>query len=166
MTIIVETGAVVAGANSFVSLEDYEDYALALGVETVEEVQLLKAGAYLNSLDRQYAGMRVTRDQAMAWPRIGQDGGNLWLGGFEYLPTEIPAALPQAQLILAMEVQAGTDLYNVETRQVVTSESVAGAVAVSYSDSAGAMGLRQTGAEPLLRGLMAAPGYGIPLIRA
>lgn len=166
MTIIVETGAGVAGANSFVSLADYEAYALALGVDAVAEADLIRAGQYLNSLDSQYAGMRVTRDQAMAWPRIGQDGGYLWLGGFEYLPTEIPAALSQAQLILAMEVQAGTDLYNVETRQVVTSESVAGAVSVSYSDKAGAMGLRQTGAEPLLRGLMAASGYGIPLIRA
>ena len=144
MSIIVETGAGVAGANSFVSLEDYEDYALALGIEAVAEADLIKAGAYLNSLDRQYAGMRVTRDQAMAWPRVGQDGGYLWLGGFEYLPTEVPSALRQAQLILAMEVQAGKDLFNPETRQVVTSESVAGAVSVSYSDSAGAMGLRQT----------------------
>ena len=166
MSIVVETGAGVAGANSFVSLEDYEDYAIALGIEAVAEADLIKAGAYLNSLDRQYAGMRVSRDQAMAWPRVGQDGGYLWLGGFAYLPTEIPSALRQAQLILAMEVQAGKDLFNPETRQVVTSESVAGAVSVSYSDSAGAMGLRQTGAEPLLRGLMAAPGYGIPLVRA
>lgn len=166
MSIVVETGAGVAGANSFVSLVDYEAYALALGIESVAEVDLLKAGAYLNSLDSQYVGIRVTRDQTMAWPRVGQDGGYLWLGGFEYLPTEIPSALAQAQLILALEVQAGKDLFNPETRQVVISESVAGAVAVSYSDKAGSMGLRQSGAEPLLRCLMAAPGYGIPLVRA
>lgn len=166
MSIIVETGAGVAGANSFVSLEDYEAYALALGVDSCAESDLIKSGAYLNSLDSQFAGMRVSRDQAMAWPRVGQDGGYLWLGGFEYLPTEIPSALRQAQLILALEVQAGSDLFNPESRQVVIRESVAGAVDVSYSDKAGAMGLRQSGAEPLLRFLMAAPGYGIPLIRA
>ena len=166
MSIIVETGTGVAGANSFVSLLDYEAYALSLGIESVAEADLIKAGQYLNSLDSQFAGMRVTRDQAMSWPRVGQDGGYLWLGGFEYLPTEIPSALRQAQLILAMEVQAGKDLFNPETRQVVISESVAGAVAVTYSDKAGAMGLRQSGAEPLLRFLLASPGYGIPLVRA
>ena len=166
MAIIVEDGSLVAGANSFVSLATYQSYAAAMGITGAAEVELIKAGAYLNSLEASFLGVRVDRDQAMAWPRQDENGDALTIAGFTWERDEIPTALIKAQMELALEVKVGTDLYNIEPRQAVTKERVEGAVEVTYAAPAEAPAIRQTAADSLLRSLMKRQGLTIPLKRA
>ena len=130
MSIIVETGSVVTGANSFVSVADFQahcdlrnrDYS-AYSDEAVEAA-LVKMADYLNSLN--WKGVKTGRTNPMAWPRYGnEDGGNLWnqlewpasswIGvldkdGF-YIPTdEVPAEVVNAQCEGAWLIATGKDM--------------------------------------------------------
>lgn len=84
ITITVETGAVVAGANSFVSLADFKTYCdnrgrvytAIYGDETIKAA-LIKMADYLNDIP--WKGVKTGRDNPMAWPRYGDEsGGSLW----------------------------------------------------------------------------------------
>ena len=73
MTLIVETGAIVSGANTYSSRADYIAFALSLGVivadDDAADVQLIKAAQFVGQHEANLKGDRVTRDQPMAFPR-------------------------------------------------------------------------------------------------
>ncbi len=83
IVITVETGAVVVGANSFVSLANFKIhcdnrgrvYTAVYGDEVVKAA-LVKMADYLNDLP--YKGFKTGRDNPMSWPRYGSEtgGGN------------------------------------------------------------------------------------------
>lgn len=128
--ITVETGAVVAGANSFISLNtftahcdnrnrDYSSYS-----DEQIEAAIIKMADYLNSLS--WYGVKTARDNPMAWPRYGTEvGGSLWnqleypatswvgvldKDGF-YIPTdEVPAEVVNAQCEGAWLIVTGKDM--------------------------------------------------------
>lgn len=131
ITITVETGAVVTGANSFVSLADFKAfcdnrgrvYSGVYGDEAIKAA-LVKTGDYLNNLT--WRGVKTGRDNPMAWPRYGiEEGGNIWnqleyptsawvgvldANGF-YIPTdEVPAEVVTAQCEATWLVLTGYDL--------------------------------------------------------
>lgn len=115
MSIVVETGAVVAGANSFVSLGDFlahcdarnRDYSSYSDEQ--QEAALVSFSDYLNSLP--WRGFKTNRANPMCWPRYGEDlsGWNeivqpasAWLGvvdanGYIIGVAEIPAEVVDAQ---------------------------------------------------------------------
>jgi hypothetical protein len=115
MSITVETGAVVSGANSFVSVNtftahcdsrnrDYSSYS-----DEQIEAALIQMADYLNSLP--WKGMKTARANPMCWPRYGDtlEGWNeinqpasMWLGvvdadGYIIGTSEIPAEVVAAQ---------------------------------------------------------------------
>jgi hypothetical protein len=132
MALIVETGSIVAGANTLVSLSDYELYADTLGIVLTgdTDIQLIKAMNYINDNERFLKGSLVNRDQTTAYPRTG-----LMLEGWWWTSTEIPRQAIQAQKALAIDLNAGIDLYNrPEPEQKVTKmERVEGVVTVEYA---------------------------------
>lgn len=118
ITIVVETGAVVTGANSYNSLADFKThcdnrgrvYTAVYGDEAIKAA-LIKMFDYLNDLP--WRGVKTGRDNPAAWPRYGTEApGNVWnqlewpasewvgvldRDGF-YIPTdEVPAEVVKAQ---------------------------------------------------------------------
>lgn len=133
MAIVVETGAIVTGANSYVSRADAIAYAAGRGVtladSTATDAMLIKAGAYLESFRSRFKGQLLERDQPLAWPRY-----NAVIEGFAWDTDEIPRHVINAQLAVLLEINAGDDPFNPTPQQgQITQESVAGAVSVSYA---------------------------------
>lgn len=133
MTVIVETGHIVPGANSYVTVDEYVAYAAEIGKnvdDDLAERDLIMAARFIDGHEGQLKGTRLTRDQPMAWPRRDVE-----IDGWWWADTEIPRQLLLAQLALALDVRAGIDLYNRPVREgQVISKRVEGAVSVAYSN--------------------------------
>jgi len=133
MALTVETGAIVTGANSYVSRADAIAYASDRGVtladSTATDAILIKAAAYLESYRNKFKGELVTRDQPLAWPRY-----NAVIEGFSWGHDEIPRHVINAQLAVTLEINAGDDPFNpTPTVGPITEETVSGAVTVRYA---------------------------------
>ena len=167
MTIIVETGAVVTNANSYVTRADYIDYAASIGVTIADteaaDIQLVNAAIYIDSKEAQLKGTRTDRDQALAYPR-----SDLILEGFEWASNEIPRQVILCQMALALDINAGEDLYNRSYTLPTIRERVDGAVEVAYANPSvvGKIGTKSR-ATALLAVLMKRGGlYSIEAMRA
>lgn len=145
MALIVETGAIVTGADSYVSRADAITYAANRGVTladtTATDMTLRKACDYLQSFADLFKGERVTRDQPLCWPRNGAV-----IEGWQWDGDEIPRQVINAQLAVAFEINDGDDPFNpTPVSGQVTEETVSGAVTVKYAGgSAGAQKVSKT----------------------
>lgn len=133
MALIVETGAIVTGADSYVSRADAITYAANRGVTLADDATtdetLRKACDYLESFAAKFKGDRVERDQPLSWPRNGAV-----IERWQWDGDEIPRQVINAQLAVAMEIDAGEDPYNPDpVNAQVTEETVHGAVTVKYA---------------------------------
>lgn len=105
MALIVETGAIVTGAESYVSAADCTTYhsnrgnTAWTGTDAVKEAALLKAAAYLDGhYCKRFKGEKYQPlDQNMQWPRIG-----VVIDGFVLDVDVIPQRLKDAQCELAL----------------------------------------------------------------
>jgi hypothetical protein len=129
VALVIEDGSGVAGANSYISVSDAQAYATARGLSvTITEALLIKACDYIESLRAEFQGAKSDPDNALQWPRVG-----VQVDGFDIDTDEIPDILPKAQAQLACDAYT-RDLMPTSDGRAVTSESVAGAVSVTYSD--------------------------------
>lgn len=124
MALIVETGAIVANANSYINLVDARVYAASIGLvlatdDTAAEITLLNANRFLEGLEPRYQGRRVSASQAISWPRIG-----VLVAGFPVAQSSIPDQLKRAQVIAAAIIQSGVDLFATQSGQFVKREKV------------------------------------------
>jgi len=148
MTITVEDGTLVAGANSYVSVADAWDYAQARGIslptdDAEIEAIILKAMDYLEAFDGRFKGDRVERDQALSWPRDGVE-----IEGWEWSSDEIPRQVLNAQLALIIEINAGEDPHNPSGATLpVIRKRVEGAVEVEYANPGVPMKVSKTQAS-------------------
>jgi len=134
MTIIVEDGSNVSGANSYVSLIDARAILTPLGQdldlddETAEQ-QILNAARYIEAFRQSFKGWKTTSSQAMQWPRawVTIDGSSI---GSDIIPQD----LIDAQTFAAYEFSNGQVLQPSLSGQSIASEEVVGAVKVSYFD--------------------------------
>lgn len=132
MALIVETGAVVANAESYIGLTDARALAAAYGWtlpadDTEAEIALRNGAVYVDLSEPEMNGARVSELQVLAYPRK-----DVVIYGFDLAETTIPPRLQQAQVAAAAEIGAGTDPRASTDGRVVASEQVTGAVAVSY----------------------------------
>jgi len=136
MTLIVEDGSIVAGANSYTSLVDARDFLGSIGYQlniddAIAEQQLIRGFAYINSFETSYQGCRVSATQEGSFPRIG-----VYLNGFPVESNTIPSQIIQAQCLAAYEEnQESGSLFPSGSQQTITSEEVVGAIKVSYADN-------------------------------
>jgi hypothetical protein len=109
MSLTIEDGTIVDGADSFATLADLVDYADKRGLtlpagDGPREILLRKAADFLNTMEPQFKGSRVEASQPLCFPRE-----NVYL----YDSTEaeaddsIPSMLILAQCQLAFDAVAG-----------------------------------------------------------
>ena len=112
MALVVETGAGLETAESFVSVADADARHTALGntawtgTDAVKEAALRRATQYMEQAYRSsWKGTRVLRAQALSWPRYGAvvDGYDL---DSNYVPTEVANACADLALKALSETLA------------------------------------------------------------
>ena len=101
MALTVEDGTIVANADSYIALADYQAYGVARGWtlgddDAADEINLRRAFDGINR-NWTYRGSPLTDTQTGAFPRTGVDG--------------IPQRIKDAQCELAYQVQGGLDLF-------------------------------------------------------
>jgi len=130
MTLIVEDGSIVAGANSYVSDDDYTTYASARGYTvgadaTAREQELIKAMDWLESHRDEFKGLKMEDTQPLQWPRAG-----VWIDSYYVELNTIPVELQRAQMEAAI-LSRTTSLVPSGAFQNIQSESI-GELSVSY----------------------------------
>lgn len=162
MTLIVESGAGVANANSYKAAADLVAYAAPRGV-TLTDVQaealLVKAMDRMAGLD--YIGQRATRDQALDWPRYC-----VCIDGYTYLSTELPKQLGDAQLALALAANSADlmPVVAVDDRGAVIEKTV-GPLTTRYATPQQRAFAKVPAADVLLAKLLRSQGQ-IRVVRA
>ncbi len=104
MTLTVENGSIVTGANSYISTTDFTAYATARGITlvTAAEQLLIRAMDYIESL--QFIGTKVESDQPVQWPRTG-----VYIDGYAFPDDDIPQQLIDGQCQVAIAIDQGND---------------------------------------------------------
>ena len=143
MTLIVEDGSLVPGADSFVSLAEADSYlakrgrgnwppAPAQGTDpetTRKQAALIRAADYLNGLN--WKGRKLS-GRVLAWPRaevVDEDG--------RAVPeTEVPEAVRAAACRLAELILSGTELQPLLPRGGAIKSESAGTLSVTYESGA------------------------------
>jgi len=129
MSLTVETGAIVANANSYVSTTDFTTYATARGVTLTSgaETLLVQAMDYIESLS--YIGTKYTAAQGLQWPR-----SNVYIDGYLFAYNDIPQELINAQMQVAMAIDVGNGPLVTVARS--TKRERVGELEVEYMDGA------------------------------
>lgn len=132
MALTVETGAIIQGADSYVSLADARVMAAALGLtlpvaDADAEVALRNGRLYVDGYEPQFSGQRVSQTQPLAWPRQFAA-----LYGYYWPNNTIPPAVIDAQVMAASAIAGGANPWAVDDGKAVASEAVEGAVSISY----------------------------------
>jgi len=145
MTLVVETGAIVAGADSYISLSAARTYAASRGisisgVDATAEVQLRKGFDYIEARRLRYQGVKANAGQVTQWPRL-----YAYLDGEEIDSATIPAILQYAQVHVAAAIEAGLDvLPNAANDGFITRSKIGGTsgmVETVYSEQISTTGI-------------------------
>lgn len=112
MSITVETGAGLPGADSYASIIAADARCTSLGLtawaalaEESKEIALRKATQFMATYRTRWAGRRVYQQQALDWPRY-----NVMVDGFTVPSTIVPADVVNACIDLAVRAGIGEDL--------------------------------------------------------
>lgn len=132
MPLIVETGQITPGADSYLSLDDARELAAKYGRylpadDTMAESALRNGAAYIGLQEPMMCGSRVSASQSLALPRSG-----LSLYGFPVASNVIPDQVKLAQVIAAQEYGNGVDVRASTDGRATSMERVEGTVTVQY----------------------------------
>ena len=170
MALIVETGAIVPGAESYISVADCDIYhgnrnnALWTGATAVKEAALRKATSYIdNKYLPRWLGFRKEYNQPLRWPRGGVPVADSALGSLAYLDNDtIPPQLKDATCEAAIRFLSGDLAPDLKRGGRVSSINVGG-IQQSFEQGASPNTLYQI-IDQLLAPLLAQSG-GITLVR-
>jgi hypothetical protein len=138
-SLIVEDGTGVANADSYASAADLVQYATKRGItippdEADQEILLVKAMDYLQSLDLYYMGYRTNGViQRLLWPRT-----NVYFNNVLFGDDKIPPELVKVQLILAVAAQTIELFPNASGVARLASRKTVGPITVEYDTQADA----------------------------
>lgn len=111
------------GANSYVSLDEANEYLADRGVQVTLEVgHVIRGADYVNTFADRFKGVRLpSPSSVMQWPRSGV----ILEGSFTQVSsTEIPKILKEAQIETAYEISQGRDPSSTISTRVVKRERV------------------------------------------
>lgn len=157
--LIIQTdGALVANANSYVTVKQAQAFAEARGIDLIADsdtaqINLIKAMDYIESI-ADFQGVMTYEDQVLLWPRYG-----VYLNDLRFDKLKIPNQLKTAQIQLAIAAAGGLDLAPTSTgsEMIVTKEKV-GPIETEYAKGA-TFGTTMLGAaQPLLDALRVSYG--------
>lgn len=166
MALITEDGTGLANAESYCSVADADTYHAAHGNpsawsqadEAAKESALRLATQYIDATCRgRWRGVRATLTQRLAWPRRGVTDAD----GLQVAADELPRALVEATVVLAMKVAGGeTLLPDAENAAAVERTRVSvGPVEEDIKYAAGNPPFKRYAlADALLRGLLQPAG--------
>lgn len=140
MTITVEDGSGIAGANSYASLSDFRAYAELRGLtipadDTAAEALLIRAADVMNGikwLPGDSLEHKTYPGAYLAWPR-----SDVWLRGRLLPPDSVPREIVYGQMALAAEIMADDAAPPETAVGPVILERVEGAVTVEYAENKG-----------------------------
>lgn len=133
MALIIETGSIVNGANSYATAAEFDLYLSDRGLavsqsESEKEALLINASDNLLSYERRYLGVRVNAAQTLSWPRT-----EAYIHGFLFDYTSIPDDIKKAQMQLAYESISTAIDTNATGREVIEQE-VPGVIKQKFKD--------------------------------
>lgn len=135
MALVVETGSVVDGANTFVSQEEAidmaADYNIALPDDDTTGAMILQAGDLLRGIT-DWKGELVSDLQEMPFPRT-----NVYVGKTLWDSTVIPLDLKKAQVQLVIAMYSQDLDFNSVTPGGVVTERTVGPITTKFSDKYG-----------------------------
>ncbi len=117
MTLIVENGTGVTGANSYVSEANHVSFCALYGVTVTTQqatINLTKAFDYIETR-KGYRGQKVINTQPTIFPRK-----NLWLDGVLIAENAVPWQAPRAQNELALCIFQGIDPLGVHDSSIAS----------------------------------------------
>ncbi|HET9819646.1 MAG TPA: DnaT-like ssDNA-binding protein [Rhodanobacteraceae bacterium] len=166
MTLVTESGAGLADAESFASVDFATAYHAARGnaawapaTDDAKESALRKATEYLQQVHGlRWKGERMLSTQALDWPRWGAIVDNVEVG-YDSVPNAIQKACASLAL-RALSAPLAPDI-----QRETASESIAGAVAVTYREGAPAY-VRYREIDGLLARYLRAGNSGLMVTRA
>jgi hypothetical protein len=132
MAFIVETGTGLANAESYISVEDAEDYIAAYAIAAdvtlwdaladADKEKALRIGTQYLDLCFRFRSVKSTQTQALAWPRIGVQDDE----GYYFLDSsQIPECVKRATVEAALRHVAGDNLLGAIAKPgVIESQSV------------------------------------------
>ncbi len=138
MTLIIEDGTVVKNANSYVSVADVDAYHLDLGnttwtgTDAVKEAAMLRAMAWIES--QSWKGRKTAYENPLSWPRVDVVTREGYTIPEDEVPAPVVKALCEAALVEIESVGALRPA--LERGGQIKSESIDGAVSVTYRDNA------------------------------
>lgn len=132
MALIIEDGTNVAGANSYVALDDARVYAEMRGMslpddDALAETYLVRAFDAIESYEKSYSGVR--KYQETAFPRSGMS-----INGFSVSDTTIPFQVIYAQVHFASAIADGYDISPVLTNSSMVIREKVGQLETEYAD--------------------------------
>lgn len=129
MALTIETGAVISGADSFATLDEFVDYSANYGVtisdDDVTNEALLRR-AYLQMDGMAWKGCPASGEQTGAWPRYG-----VVRNGYDVDSGSIPDQIVMGQMALAAEIYAD-DLDPPEGRKGQVKSETVDVISVTY----------------------------------
>lgn len=173
MSLIVEDGSGLSNAESYASVAEADAYHAARGNadwEAVDdkEAALRKASDYLTQVyTMEWSGARKSITQSLDWPRQLAQRRNVEVGYqygiIYYTDSEVPQEVKRACIELALRASSEALLQDL-TREVA-SESIAGAVSVTYREG-GERQKRYAAIEAILEPTLSIGSSGIRMMRA
>lgn len=166
MSLIVETGSGVAGANSYISLADAGTYhtdrgnaAWAAGSDADRTAALIRATFALDGM-KAWRGVKASSSQPLVWPRAGAVDDDGYAVASDAIPQRLKDAVCEAALL---ELASAGALTPALDRGGAVTRVKVGPVEEEYSGAASARTAYAV-IDGLLRGLCYA-GSGVKLAR-
>lgn len=135
MAIIVEDGTGKPDANSFVSVDEFKEYAEARGVDSGKyndaaiSSNLLLGAEYITALEPKFQGFRSNVEQGLAFPRV-----NVSYNGQSVSPVSVPRAVKLAQMSAAMSAIEGLKLFPTADAAPIKEDTI-GPITTIYDTS-------------------------------
>jgi len=166
MTLTVEDGTGISGADTYISLADARAYAKGRGLTLSDyddelEQQLRKSLDYIETFRDRFKGTKAAATNVLQWPRL-----NVSVDGYAVTSTTIPTVLKNAQVELAAAIQSGYTLEPVATGESFVTMEKVGEIETRYSASVSTTGVpiirkAHTLLAPLIEG-----GFNLTVSRA
>jgi hypothetical protein len=132
MTIVVEDGSIVSGANSYITVAEFKSWAndrgITYGTDAKITEQLHRSMDYFESLP--FKGVKHTKDQALQFPR-----DDLYIDGYSIDSNEIPKEVKTALFELVKIEIDGDSRLDPSEREVLAEQ--VDSIRITYKDSQG-----------------------------